>query len=58
MDGQSAPALAYEEQARGEALVHRVQELQTQPDRWTVGLWRDAARDAFTNAAAYAEQPS
>ncbi|MFE9372271.1 hypothetical protein ACFYM2_21225 [Streptomyces sp. NPDC006711] len=57
MTPQPAPALAFEEQARGEALTHRIQELQTEPDRWSIGLWRDAAHDAFTNAAAYAEQP-
>lgn len=58
MTPQPAPALACEEQARGEALAQRIQELQAKPDRWSVGLWRDAARDAFTNAAAYTEQPS
>lgn len=54
-DSVPAPALAAEEQARGENLARRIGELADQPG-WTLDHWRDAARDAFENAARHTEQ--
>ncbi|MFK0140687.1 hypothetical protein [Streptomyces murinus] len=57
MSAEPAPALAYEEQQRGENLALRVQELATATGQWTVSHYQTAARNAFENAAAHSEQP-
>ncbi|MFJ6667443.1 hypothetical protein [Streptomyces sp. NPDC091383] len=57
MSAEPAPALAYEEQHRGENLARRVQELATAPGQRTVRHYQAAARNAFENAAAHTEQP-
>ena len=52
---ESAPMLAFEEQARGDALVDRIGERQhTGGD---VSLHQLAAQNAYRNAARYSEQP-
>ncbi|TGZ14718.1 hypothetical protein DV517_62010 [Streptomyces sp. S816] len=57
MSEQPAPALAHEEQHRGENLALRVQELRASTGEWTVDLYQASARNAFENAAAHTEQP-
>lgn len=51
----SAPALAAEEQQRGDNLTARIGELQARGE--DVSLHQMAARDAYGNAAAYGVQP-
>lgn len=55
-DSVPAPALAAEEQARGENLARRISEIADRPG-WTLHHWQVAARDAFENAARHTEQP-
>lgn len=55
-----APALAFEEQHRGEGLVARAAEIAAAPDHPSAGslpLYRECARVAFETAAAFAKQP-
>lgn len=56
----TAPALAFEEQHRGEGLAARVQEIAADPGNPSANslpLYRQAARAAFETAAAHTEQP-
>lgn len=55
LDHNSAPMLAAEEQQRGDNLTQRIGELATAGQDTT--LHQMAARDAYSNAARYSEQP-
>ncbi|WP_438479218.1 hypothetical protein [Streptomyces asiaticus] len=55
-----APALAAEEQARGEGLTARIVQISSDPSNPSNGslpLYQQAARAAFETAAEYGEQP-
>jgi hypothetical protein len=54
---QPSEAYALEEQARADALALRIEELNTEPDRWSVDQYQHAARAAFETAAAHTAQP-
>ena len=55
LDHHSAPMLAAEEQARGDALVERIQELQEAGQN--TGFHHMAVQNAYGNAAKYSPQP-
>lgn len=58
--GKPAPAFAADEQARGEGLATRIEEISSDPSNPSNGslsYYQQAAQEAFGNAAEYGEQP-